>query len=555
MVDDVKAATIALGLVLIASNALAIPKVFKHDKFSEDLSAAANEVNGQSLPVHPGFVQTEAFGQLYKPDPAHYPLKIEGIDLILAASPNQSPQTRHAQIEIWNSTSAGPDPGTVTPLFQISTTDLFNIDAGEFGVPLTGNVGLKIDFDYEDPDGHPDLITEGNIWVMIRYTSAAEDLYDILDPTNSYWPTIQCLQSPGLTCGCQVVAPFDDIGATPQANVMHVVSPLGQCSGSLDWMWATDVGVSGDFLVRLRADVSGTECVPSCDGKACGDDGCEGSCGSCGADQVCNNGVCESFCLADCAGKNCGDDGCGGVCGTCAGSQTCTNGVCTGAGACNPPCQAGQTCNNGVCEGGCTPNCNGGNCGDDGCGGSCGTCSGGQTCVGNICSGGTPGDLAIIEISPTSGQVGEYVDVAITGAGFQQGLDVLVGGKSLAGIKVTSASLIQAQIPPDIPEGTHTVIVANPDTKTATLTEAYTALPAPADTCGNTFCELNLGENTATCPFDCAPSSGDAGGCSCESGNQMPVGGLAAFLALMALVAMRGRREPKLRRIRRRQDR
>jgi parallel beta-helix repeat protein len=63
-------------------------------------------------------------------------------------------------------------------------------------------------------------------------------------------------------------------------------------------------------------------------------------------------------CTPDCSGKNCGDDGCGGSCGTCSGGQTCVSGVCTG----------------------CTPDCTGKNCGDDGCGGSCGTCSGGQIC-------------------------------------------------------------------------------------------------------------------------------------------------------------------------------
>ncbi|MGB0592518.1 MAG: hypothetical protein ACPGU1_22770, partial [Myxococcota bacterium] len=29
-------------------------------------------------------------------------------------------------------------------------------------------------------------------------------------------------------------------------------------------------------------------CVPSCEGMACGDDGCGGSCGSCGDDDLCN---------------------------------------------------------------------------------------------------------------------------------------------------------------------------------------------------------------------------------------------------------------------------
>jgi hypothetical protein len=73
-------------------------------------------------------------------------------------------------------------------------------------------------------------------------------------------------------------------------------------------------------------------------------------------------------CTPNCNGLSCGDDGCGGSCGTCPGGQTCANGQCT--------------------SGGCTPNCNGLSCGDDGCGGSCGTCPGGQSCSGGQCTGG-----------------------------------------------------------------------------------------------------------------------------------------------------------------------
>ncbi len=58
-------------------------------------------------------------------------------------------------------------------------------------------------------------------------------------------------------------------------------------------------------------------CTPDCDGKVCGDDGCDGSCGTC-ADGTCNaNGQCETICTPNCDGNECGDDGCGGSCGTC----------------------------------------------------------------------------------------------------------------------------------------------------------------------------------------------------------------------------------------------
>ncbi|MCA9515863.1 MAG: lamin tail domain-containing protein, partial [Myxococcales bacterium] len=47
-------------------------------------------------------------------------------------------------------------------------------------------------------------------------------------------------------------------------------------------------------------------CVPACGGAACGDDGCGGSCGSCGGEQVCDDGACvtpaSSLGLAEVAG-------------------------------------------------------------------------------------------------------------------------------------------------------------------------------------------------------------------------------------------------------------
>jgi len=67
-------------------------------------------------------------------------------------------------------------------------------------------------------------------------------------------------------------------------------------------------------------------------------------------------------CVPKCTGKECGDDGCGGDCGTCTAPETCEAGVCA-----------------------CEPECTGRECGDDGCGGFCGggdgTCPAGEACT------------------------------------------------------------------------------------------------------------------------------------------------------------------------------
>ena len=139
-------------------------------------------------------------------------------------------------------------------------------------------------------------------------------------------------------------------------------------------------------------------CTPSCGGRECGDDGCGGSCGvcACGHDCVahacvftaCDGracgkdsagcgvfcGGCYAFagsncketgatsacaCQSDCQGRSCGDDGCGGSCGSCA------VGLCNADGNCSPNC---------------VPDCGGKACGAAPCEAFCGVCPFGSTC-------------------------------------------------------------------------------------------------------------------------------------------------------------------------------
>ena len=66
------------------------------------------------------------------------------------------------------------------------------------------------------------------------------------------------------------------------------------------------------------------------------------------------------MCTRDCEGKSCGDDGCGGICGTCAEGDFCDD-----------------TQNCAPCE----PDCENKECGDDTCGGTCGDgCAEGEVC-------------------------------------------------------------------------------------------------------------------------------------------------------------------------------
>jgi hypothetical protein len=126
-------------------------------------------------------------------------------------------------------------------------------------------------------------------------------------------------------------------------------------------------------------------CIPDCDGKECGPDGCGDACGpGCAACETClGDGTCSAPCGGSgcCAGETCEEGDRDTACGR--NGQTCQ--VCSGPGV---TCGGGGQ--DGVC--GCTPltTCSGGrNCGtiSDGCGGmiSCGACTGFDTC-----GGGTP---------------------------------------------------------------------------------------------------------------------------------------------------------------------
>jgi MYXO-CTERM domain-containing protein len=68
-------------------------------------------------------------------------------------------------------------------------------------------------------------------------------------------------------------------------------------------------------------------------------------------------------CVGDCSGRECGDDGCGISCGSCVPQETCTQGTC------QP----------------CTADCSDKLCGDDGCSGSCGECFDYQICQQGQC--------------------------------------------------------------------------------------------------------------------------------------------------------------------------
>ena len=111
----------------------------------------------------------------------------------------------------------------------------------------------------------------------------------------------------------------------------------GTVTATLDGVKLVEVTVAGDFTSTPVVDggciefVDGTvlstetACVPDCTGKACGSDGCTGSCGGCGVGQTCEAGQCIAGPGQSCASPadctNPAADACD------VGTQTCSDGA------------------------------------------------------------------------------------------------------------------------------------------------------------------------------------------------------------------------------------
>ena len=181
------------------------------------------------------------------------------------------------------------------------------------------------------------------------------------------------------------------------------------CGGISKSMWGAicdDADCAGIKTLLQQAGPLTTQCedcacTPDCAGKTCGDDGCGGSCGACEAGKTCDAGACVATTMepTTCSEVH-GVIGCctngdvywfenGGLQG---GAGSCTDTTCgwdaaNGFYACNfegadpsgtyPIACFGENPSPDTCP---VCSCAGKVCGDDGCGGSCGTCGADQKC-------------------------------------------------------------------------------------------------------------------------------------------------------------------------------
>jgi hypothetical protein len=249
-----------------AANAFAEKVIWQYDDLPGDMEVLADNMKKHPMSAHPGFVKTEAFGQIFQPAAGDYPVKILSVELVMAApeSAQQPFPAVPALIEFYNDDALGAAPSGA-PIWSVGTADFFNPVTKQPGMSIQGNTAMIYEFDWSKPENHPPLINQGLIRVVIRILGNAGDNGEKWEPgcSTGVIPLCQCAKQDfgmGLElCGCQELAALTDAATTPKANVLHIVYPIGSCSGSKKWLWLEDVAkegkaMKGDFILRMGVD-------------------------------------------------------------------------------------------------------------------------------------------------------------------------------------------------------------------------------------------------------------------------------------------------------------
>jgi len=190
-------------------------------------------------------------------------------------------------------------------------------------------------------------------------------------------PMDRCVLYPngtGAYCGgaCSADVPCPDGYACQEVTTIEG-STVTRCTRSSGECLCTGYAA----LSGLSTPCSAANAFGTCSGwRSCSQDGLSACTAVVPAKEVCDNDADEDcdgtlddpdVCvICSCEGKQCGDDGCGASCGKC------------------PPFHVCQE--DGACV--CVPACGGSTCGDDGCGGECGQCAPGTKCLFAECKPG-----------------------------------------------------------------------------------------------------------------------------------------------------------------------
>jgi hypothetical protein len=196
-----------------------------------------------------------------------------------------------------------------------------------------------------------------------------------INPTfDSSYADCGCIQ--GDPCG-DFVCPGGGDATCADDTTLRSYAAMGTCSNGVCTIATTDTHCPNG-------------CVGVATGVACNPNPCGlVVCNSPPPPSCVNATTLRSYAsTGSCAGGTCSyaptDRACNSppsVCYQSAGS--CANGQCSYAYADGVSCGVGGVCKAGLCT--CTPSCSGKQCGDDGCGGSCGSCGIGKLCTSGSC--------------------------------------------------------------------------------------------------------------------------------------------------------------------------
>jgi uncharacterized membrane protein YgcG len=109
-----------------------------------------------------------------------------------------------------------------------------------------------------------------------------------------------------------------------------------------------------------------------------------------------------------------------------------------------------------------------------GAGGGAGGGSGGSGGSGGTGGGSGSATLRLDDVTPNDGYNEELTKVVLTGDGFADGAQVLIGPEVLDVVTVKSAAVINAEVPKGIAAGVYDVTIINLDGKRVTLTDGFT---------------------------------------------------------------------------------
>ncbi len=181
-------------------------------------------------------------------------------------------------------------------------------------------------------------------------------------------PSLPAVISASLLIALLCVAACSSSGGTAdQVSGADDVKPSGWDAWGSDFsVWVPDVLEEQCKGKSLCPPGTGPECTGETAHHRCMED--EAGCwvwsdeASCLDGETCKDGLCVGPCVPLCAQfQECGDDGCGGSCGTCS--------------------EAGEVCCADLFCGACALDCTGKQCGHNGVGGSCGSCPEGMVCA------------------------------------------------------------------------------------------------------------------------------------------------------------------------------